>query len=88
MRFPNRSETNRPVQPETGNFGFRKKRHCTIRLAKTKALNSFAVTTKLICAFVFAYAVCWFSYDAAHISQELIKRSYSQNMSHEFLKKH
>ena len=28
---------------------------------------SFAVTAKLICAFVFAYAECWFSYDAAHI---------------------
>ena len=28
---------------------------------KTKALISFAVTTKLICAFVFAYAKCWFS---------------------------
>ena len=29
---------------------------CTIRVAKTKALISFAVTAKLICAFVFAYA--------------------------------
>ena len=29
---------------------------CTIRVAKTKALISFAVTTKLICVFVFAYA--------------------------------
>ena len=39
-------------------FGFRKKRNCTIRVAKTKALISFAVTAKLtaklICAFVFA----------------------------------
>ena len=40
----------------------------TIRVAKTKALISFAVTAKLICAFVFAYANCWFSHEAAHIS--------------------
>ena len=39
----------------------------TIRVAKTKALISFAVTAKLICAFVFAYADCWFSHGAAHI---------------------
>ena len=36
-------------------------------MAKTKALISFAVTAKLICVFVFAYAKCWFSHDAAHI---------------------
>ena len=33
---------------------FRKKRDCTIHVAKTKALISFAVTAKLICVFVFA----------------------------------
>ena len=48
------------------NFGFRKKRDCTIRVAKTKALISFAVTAKLICVFVFAYAKIRFSHDAAH----------------------
>ena len=42
-------------------------RGCTIRVAKTKALISFAVTAKLICVFVFAYAKCWFSHDAAHL---------------------
>ena len=36
-------------------------------MAKTKALISFAVTAKLICAFVFAYADCWFSHAAAHM---------------------
>ena len=35
-----------------------------MRVAKTKALISFAVTAKLICAFVFAYADCWFSHEA------------------------
>ena len=37
-----------------------------MRVAKTKALISFAVTAKLICVFVFAYADCWFSHVAAH----------------------
>ena len=41
--------------------------NCTIHVAKTKALISFAVTAKLICAFVFAYAKCWFSHDMAHL---------------------
>ena len=41
---------------EAWDFGFEKKRVYTIRRAKTKALISFAVTAKLICAFIFAYA--------------------------------
>ena len=36
-------------------------------VAKTKALTSFAVTAKLVCVFVFAYAKCCFSHDAAHV---------------------
>ena len=36
---------------------------------KTKALISFAVTAKLICDFVFAYAKSWFSHDEAQIIQ-------------------
>ena len=36
--------------------------NCTILVAKLKVLISFAVTAKLICAFVFAYADCWFSH--------------------------
>ena len=38
-----------------------------MRVAKTKALISFAVTAKLICVFVFAYAKSKFSHDAARI---------------------
>ena len=49
------------------NFGFKKKRNCTILVAKTKALISCAVTAQLICAFVFAYAKIRFSHDAAHL---------------------
>ena len=38
-----------------------------MHVAKTKALISFAVTAKLICAFVLAYADCWFTHEAAQI---------------------
>ena len=41
---------------EASNFGYKRKRECTISVAKTKAQISFAVTAKLICTFVFAYA--------------------------------
>ena len=41
-------------------IGFKKKRKCTVCVVKTKALISFAVTAKLICVFVFAYADCCF----------------------------
>ena len=63
MGFLNRSDTNQAVQS-----GFKKKRKCTICVAKTKALISFAVNAKLICVFVFAYADCWFSHEAAQMS--------------------
>ena len=45
--------------------GLKKKSKCTIRVAKTKTLISFVITAKLICVFVFAYADCWFSHEAA-----------------------
>ena len=43
----------------------------TIYVAKTKALISFAVTAKLICVFVFAYAKCGFPRDADHLFSHL-----------------
>ena len=51
---------------EAGNFRFRKKSNCTICVAKTKALISFAVTAKL-------FRICglMFSHDAAHIFSKL-----------------
>ena len=52
---------------EAGNFRFRKEENCTIRVAKTMALISFAATAKLICAFAFAYADCWLSCAASHL---------------------
>ena len=53
---------------ETCNFGFKKKRDCTILVAKTKALISCAVTAQMICAFVLAYADCWFSDALPHFN--------------------
>ena len=52
---------------EASNFVYRKKRDCTIRVVKTKALISFAATAKLICVLVFAYAKSRFSHDEAQI---------------------
>ena len=49
----------------------KKKRKYTIRVAKTKAMISFAVTAKLICVFVFAYADCWISHEAAQMNETL-----------------
>ena len=42
----------------------------TIRIAKTRALISFAVTAKLICAFDLIYAKIRFSHNEAHIKVE------------------
>ena len=57
-------------------FGFRKKRDCTICVAKTKALIRCAVTAQLICGFDFTYAKSRFSHNEAQIMyafmQELI----------------
>ena len=45
-----------------------------MRVAKTKALISFAVTAKLICVFVFAYVKSRFSHDAAQIKFLILPR--------------
>ena len=37
---------------------------------------SFAVTAKLICVFVFAYADCWFSHKTADLSGEILTTAY------------
>ena len=64
-----------------GNFVFRKNWNCTIHVAKTKALISFAVTARLICAFVFAYAKIQFPHDVAHMCCFRIKKSLSMIMT-------
>ena len=62
--------------------------NCTICVAKTRALISFAVTAKLICAFVFVYADCLFSHAAAHVLTVLLllillSQQFCQGKSHE-----
>ena len=49
-------------------------------MAKTKALISFAVTAKLICVFVFAYAKSRFSHDAAHMVLDITQISAGRQM--------
>ena len=61
MWFPNRSDTNQAVQSQKQARSLKfssyvERRNCTIRVAKTKALISFAVTD------------CWFSHEVAHIT--------------------
>ena len=67
-----RSDKNQALQPLEMARGLK---FCTKEVeilyypvAKTKALISFAVTAKLICVFVLAYAKRWFSHDVAHIN--------------------
>ena len=71
MWFPNRFDTNRAVQAQklarSLKFWIESRENQQSAYAKTKALISFAVTAKLICVFVFAYADCWFSHEAAHL---------------------
>ena len=67
------ADTDRPVQSrmETRCFKFKKKRDCTICVAKKGADQlCSAVTAQLICVFVFEYADCWFSGALAQISNE------------------
>ena len=54
-----------------------------MRVAKTKALISFAVTTKLICVFVFACTKSRFSHDVAQFIDKpefLWLRSYGAGL--------
>ena len=84
MWFPTRSNTNCPVpsQKQAGSlkFGFKKTGYCTICVAKTKTLISFAVTVKLICVFVFEYADCCFSHEAALTYCGILRNVFLINM--------
>ena len=74
MWFPNRSDTNRPVQAQKRarslKFRVKVEEELYYPSSENKALISFAVTAKLICAFVFAYADCWFSHVVAQTLSE------------------
>ena len=72
MWFPNRSDTNRPVQAQKRARNLKFQIYVEEELYYPSSENKGAgqlrgVTAKLICIFVFAYADCWFSHEAAHI---------------------
>ena len=70
---PTRSDTNQPVQSQkqAGSLKFLRKEGLYYACSENKG----AVTAKLICAFVFAYADCWFSHAAAQIQFRFCYRS-------------
>ena len=64
INFP----TKNSKSPDLGSRVYHMYGDCTIRVAKTKALISFAFTAKLICVFVFAYAKRLFSHGVAQLA--------------------
>ena len=77
MWFPNRSDTNRPVQSQKQarslKFWSEVEEELYYPSSENKGADQLrgyreavAVTAKLICVFVFAYVDCWFSHGAAH----------------------
>ena len=75
MWFPNRFDTNRPVQSQkrarSMKFWSEVEEELYYPSSGNKGVISFTVTAKLICAFVFAYGDCWFSNEAAQISSRV-----------------
>ena len=81
--FPTWSDTNQAVQLQKMSRGLKfriQKVEGVYFLWKTKALISFSVTAKLICVFVFAYAKCWFSHNAAHMLIQSSSLSQHKNI--------
>ena len=71
MWFPNWSHTDhrRRLVASSMRFWFEEEEELYyVCVAKTKALVGFVVTAKLVCAFVIAYADCWFSNEVTHVS--------------------
>ena len=69
--FPTWCDTNQAVQLQKMarvlKFWIEKEEGFYYLCRENKGADSFTVTAKLICVFVFAYAKCWLSHDAAHI---------------------
>ena len=82
MRKQNKKNGFRPGPTQTGLYnhgsGFKRKKKCTIRVSKTKALIIFAVAAKLMCIFVFAYADCWLSHEATHMLAAALPRQFGK----------
>ena len=71
MWFPNRSDTNRPVQAQKRarslKFRIQVEEELYYPSSENKGADQLHVTAKLICVFVFTYADCWFSHEAAQL---------------------
>ena len=69
MWFPNKSDTNQAVQAQKVARGLKFWIYKVEELYYPCSENKGAeLTAKLVCVFVFAYADCWFSHEAVHIS--------------------
>ena len=72
-----RSDTNQPVQSQkqarSSKFWIKEEEGLCYLCSKKKkkTLISCAITEQLICAFVFAYECCWFTYAAAQKCNKL-----------------
>ena len=74
MWFLNRSDTNRAVQAQKQARSLEELYYPSSENKGADQLRryreaDFEVTAKLICAFVFAYADCWYSHGAAHLKK-------------------
>ena len=81
MWFPNRSDTNRPVQAQKRARNLKFRIYVEEELYYPSSENKDddqlrgyrdQLTAKLICVFVFAFADCWFSHEAAQMSQKVL----------------
>ena len=77
-----RSDINRPVQSQKQarnlKFWIQEEEGLYYLCSENKGVIIYAVTAKLVCAFVFAYENCWFSHAVAHIVFE----QYHEKISH------
>ena len=90
----NRSDTNRAVQPQVTarslKFRIYEEEGLYYLCSENKGADQLrSITAKLICAFVFAYADCWFSHETAHemhfvcfLQQAMMWLEYSISTEH------
>ena len=71
MWFPNRSDTNTPVQSQKRvrslKFRIKVEEELYYPSSENKGADQLCVFVFFVCVFVFAYADCWFTHEAAHI---------------------
>ena len=68
MWFPNRSDTNQPVKSQKQASGLKfwfQEEGLYYLYRENKGAEQ--LRSKLICAFIFAFADCWYSQEAAHM---------------------